>query len=297
MSNGNLQLQGEKSKEMYPHSVPHCQVKRFVLKKRSCLTSRKYVETNSKVQKTSSNSTHGILSPSASASTSKLVSHSTSSECVETNANFPNTVTNLILPTSSLSEPACQSTSMFVHNTQSNHMVDKTAQNMASYPTATFSSCSSELIGYPAPSVTTMSYKLESTHTVPSASVSNTNIHTHPQLRTASNTIETHATVIPTSTLKLNLSSKIKLPPNIQTLASRGILKSTKSIPLKKRVTFEDLISTVPAQTTEKTSEEETTVKNPPPTLGVSSSAMLVKNTHFTIVQNNCEHSTPTLTS
>ena len=78
MSNGNLQLQGEKSKKMYPHSVPPCQVKRFLLKKRSHPISLKYVETNSKVQKTSNNSTHGILSPSASASTSKLASRSTS---------------------------------------------------------------------------------------------------------------------------------------------------------------------------------------------------------------------------
>ena len=91
-----------------------------------------------------------------------------------------------------------------VHHTQSNHMVDKTAQNMASNPIATFSSCSSELVGSPPPSVT-MSYTLESTHTVPSASVINTNIHTHPHLSTASNTIKKHATVMPTSTLKLNL--------------------------------------------------------------------------------------------
>ena len=104
-------------------------------------------------------------------------------------------------------------------------MVDKAAQNTASNPTATFSSCSSELISSPAPSVTTMLYKLESTHTVPSAFVSNTNIHTHPPLRTSSDTIETHATVIPTSTLKLNLPLKIKLPPNIAALASRGMLK------------------------------------------------------------------------
>ena len=147
------------------------------------------------------------------ASTSKLVSRSTSPEYVVTNANLPNTITNSILATLSPFEPACQSTSTFVHHTQSNHTVDKTAQNMASNPTATFSSCSSELISSPAPSVSTMSYKLESTHMAPGASVSNTNIHTHPPLRTSSDTIETHATVIHTSTLKL--------PPNIATLASR----------------------------------------------------------------------------
>ena len=105
MSNGNLQLQGEKSKEMYPHSVPPCQVKRFLLKKRSCPTLPKYVENNSKVPKTSTNSTHGILSASGPASTSKLASPSTSPEYVETNANLPNTVTNSILPTSCPSAP------------------------------------------------------------------------------------------------------------------------------------------------------------------------------------------------
>ena len=105
MSNGNLQLQGEKSKEMYPHSVPPCQVMRFLLKKRSCPTSPKYVETNS---------THSISSASGSASTSKPASHSTSPEYVETNANLPNTITNSILPTSCPSVPKCQSTSTFV---------------------------------------------------------------------------------------------------------------------------------------------------------------------------------------
>ena len=180
-------------------------------------------------------------------------------------------------------------------------MVNKTAQNMASNPIATFSSCSSELVGSSAPSVT-MLYTLESTHTVPSASVIKTNIHMHPQLSTASDTIENHATVIPTSTLKLNLPLKIKLPLNIPTLASRSILKSTKSIPLKKRVTFEELMSTVPAHTTEKTSEEKATMKmhlfkmlcTPP---GVSSSATLLKNTHCAIVQNNHVHCTLTSTS
>ena len=94
-----------------------------------------------------------------------------------------------------------------VHHTQSNHIVNNTAQNMASNPIATFSSCSSQLVGSPAPSVTILS-TLESTHTVPRVSIMNTNIHTHPQLSTASNTIEKCATVIPTSTLKLNLALK-----------------------------------------------------------------------------------------
>ena len=56
-------------------------------------------------------------------------------------------------------------------------------------------------------------------------------------------------------------------------------------------------MSTVPVQTTEKTSEEEAAVKNAPPTQHISSSAMLLKNTHCAVVQNNCEHCTPTSTS
>ena len=70
MSNGNLQLRGEKSKEMYPHFVPLNQMKSFLLKKRSCPTSPKYVETNVKVQKSASNSTISMSSPSASGSPS-----------------------------------------------------------------------------------------------------------------------------------------------------------------------------------------------------------------------------------
>ena len=46
-------------------------------------------------------------------------------------------------------------------------------------------------------------------------------------------------------------------------------------------------MSIVPAQTIEKTSEEEATVKNAPPTQCISFSAMLLKNTHCAIVQNN----------
>ena len=87
-----------------------------------------------------------------------------------------------------------------------------------------------------------------------------------------------------------------------KTLASRGILKSTKSILLKKRVTFDELMSTVSAHTTEKTSEEKEIMKNAfnqnavhiP---SVSSSATLLKNTDCTIVQNNHVHCTPISTS
>ena len=99
MSNGNLKLMGKKSKEMYPHSVPLSQVKRFLLKKRSCPTSPKYVKTNPKVPKTATNSTIAMSSPSASGSpsTSKIVSRNTnlvSLKNVPTNAKVPNKSTN-----------------------------------------------------------------------------------------------------------------------------------------------------------------------------------------------------------
>ena len=100
MSNGNLKLIGEKSKEMYPHSIPLSRVKRFLLKKRSCPSSPKYVKTNPKVPKTATNSTIAISSPSAasgSPSTSKFVTCNTtltSLKNVQMNAKVPNTATN-----------------------------------------------------------------------------------------------------------------------------------------------------------------------------------------------------------
>ena len=139
---------------MYPHSVPPCQVKRFLLKKRSCPTSQKYVETNSKVQKTSTNSRHGISSSSSSAFTSKPASCSTSPKYGETNANLPNTLTNSILTTLCPSAPKCQSMSTFVapsttytvptvHHAPSNAVVDKTEHNTHLNPIASFIPCAS----------------------------------------------------------------------------------------------------------------------------------------------------------
>ena len=112
MSNGNLKLMGEKSKEMYPHFIPLIQVKRFLLKKRSCPTSPKYVQTNLKVPKTAINCTIAMLSPSASGSpsTSKFVACNTtltSPKNVQMNAKVSNTVTN---PSASVS----LSTSKFI---------------------------------------------------------------------------------------------------------------------------------------------------------------------------------------
>ena len=99
MSNGNLKLMGEKSKEMYPHFVPPSQMKRFLLKKRYHPTSPKYVKTNPKVLKTATNSTIAMSSPSASGSpsTSKFVTRNTSLTSLKNvpmNAKVPNTATN-----------------------------------------------------------------------------------------------------------------------------------------------------------------------------------------------------------
>ena len=118
MSNENLKLIGEKSKEMYPHLVPQSQVKRFMLKKRSCPTSPKYVEMNAIVSKTFTKSTDAILSPSASGSpsTSKFVTCSTT----------------LTLPTGD--------------HTQTNPVINRAVHDTVTNPIATFSACSGELV-------------------------------------------------------------------------------------------------------------------------------------------------------
>ena len=150
MSNGNLELIGEKSKEMYPHLVPLSQVKRFLLKKRSCPTSLKYVEMNAKVLKTFIKSTDASGSPS----TSKFVTCSTtltSPKNVEMNAKVPNTATN---PSASGS----QSTSKFVtpsttltslKNVETNAKVPNTATNSTiaiSSPSASGSPSTSKFV-------------------------------------------------------------------------------------------------------------------------------------------------------
>ena len=301
MSNGNLKLIGEKSKEMYPHLVPPSQVKRFLLKKKSCPTSPKYVETNAKVPKTFTKSTDAILSSSASGSpsTSKFVTCSTtitSPKNVETNVKVPNTATNpsasgsqstskFVAPSTALtslknvetntatnstiailspSASGSQSTSKFVthsttltlptgHHTQTNPIIDRTGHDMVTDPIATFSACLGELVHSSGPTVTLPTlHTVENMATVCTTSAINTNMYKHLQLSTAANTVEKSATGIPKSTLKLNPPLNIKLPTNIPPPAKKTILKAPNSIPLKKRVTFENLMATLPLDTTEK---------------------------------------------
>ena len=97
---------------------------------------------------------------------------------------------------------------------------------------------------------------VENMVTVLTTSVTNTNVHKHMQSSTASNTVKKSATRLTKSTLKLILPLNIKLPANIPPPAKKTILKGPNSIPLKKRVTFENLMATLPSNTT-----YDTTVK------------------------------------
>ena len=175
MSNGNLKLMSEKSKEMYPHSIPLSRVKRFLLKKRSCPTSSKYVETSAKVPKTAKNSTIAMSSPSASGSPS---------------------TSKFVTPSTTLTLPAR-------HPTQTNPIIDRTGHNTVINPTATSSGCSGQLVHSSGPTVTLpISHTVENIATVLTTSVMNTNMCKHPQLSTAANTVKKSATGIPKSTLK-----------------------------------------------------------------------------------------------
>ena len=183
MSNGNLKLTGEKSKEMYPHSVPLSQVKRFLLKKRSCPMSPKYVEMNANVPKTFTKSTDAILSPSASGSpsTSKFVTCSTtitSPKNVEMNAKVLNTATNSTIAILSPSASGSQSTSKFVtrsttltpptgHHISTNPVINRTVHDTVTNPIATFSVCLGELVHSSGATVTLpMLHTVENTATV-----------------------------------------------------------------------------------------------------------------------------------
>ena len=90
--------------------------------------------------------------------------------------------------------------------------------------------------------------------TVHTSFVINGNMYKNLQLSTAANTVKKSTTGIPKSILKLNLPLNIKLPANMPPPAKKTILKAPNSIPLKKRVTFENLMATLPLDTTEKTS-------------------------------------------
>ena len=109
---------------------------------------------------------------------------------------------------------------------------------------AAFSACSGQLVHSSGPTVTLpISHTVENMATGLTISVTNTNVCKHLQLSTAANTVKNSATGIPKSTLKLNLPLNIKLPTNIPPPAKKTILKGPDSIPLKKRVTFENLMA------------------------------------------------------
>ena len=209
-----------------PASVSLCTLK-FVAPT-TTITSWNNVEQNAKVPSTATNSTIAISSPcvSGSPSTSKFVALST-------------TVT---LPTG--------------HPTETNPVVDTTRHNTVTNPISTFSACSGQLFHSSAPTVTLISNTVENMAAVLATSVTNTNMYKHPQLSTAANTVEKSATGIPKSTLKLNLPLKIKLPTNIPPQGKKTILKGPNSVPLKKRVTFENLMATLPSNTTDDTTEK-----------------------------------------
>ena len=175
---------------------------------------------------------------------------------------------------------------------------------MVNNPIATFCVCSGELVHSSGPTVTLpTSQTVQNTATVHTTSVINTNTNKHPQLSTAANTVKKSTTGIPKSTLKLNLPLNIKLPTNILPPAKKTILKAPNSIPLKKRVTFENLMATLPLDTTEKTSQSNQIMSNAvnpntAQTLRVGSASALLKNTdnqiNHSIVQSNLVHCTPT---
>ena len=125
-------------------------------------------------------------------------------------------------------------------------------------------------------------------------------------MSTAVNTVEKSATGIPKSTLKLNLPLKIKLPTNILPQGKKTILKGPSSVPLKKRVTFENLMATLQSNTTDDTTEKRSQSNqmhnslnpNTPQTSMLMSASALLQNTdnqiNPSIVQSNLVHCTCT---
>ena len=147
---------------------------------------------------------------------------------------------------------------------------------------------------------------VENTATVLTTSVINTNMHKHPQLSTAANTVVKSAPGIPKSTLKLNLPLNIKLPTNIPPPAKKTILKGPNNIPLKKGATFENLMATLPSNTADNTTEKRSQSNqimnnslnpNTAQTPGLRSASTLLKNMdnqiNPSIVQSNLVHCTP----
>ena len=173
---------------------------------------------------------------------------------------------------------------------------------------ANFSACSGQPFQSSAPTVTLpISNTVENMATVLTTSVSNTNMCNYHQLSTAANTVKKSPTGIHKSTLKLNLPLKIKLPTNIRLQGKKSILKCPNSVQLKKRVTFENLMATLPSDTTddatEKRSQSNQIMNNSlnPNTLqtpALMSASALLQNTdnqiNPSIVQSNLVHSTCT---
>ena len=133
------------------------------------------------------------------------------------------------------------------------------------------------------------------------------------QLSTTGNTVKKSTTGIPKSTLKLNLPLNlnfplnIKLPTNVAPQAKKTILKAPSNISLKKIVTFENLMATLPSNTTDNTTEKRSQSNqimnnslnpNTAQTPGVMSASTLLKNMdnqiNPSIVQSNLIHLTPT---
>ena len=187
-------------------------------------------------------------------------------------------------------------------------MVDTTGHNMVTNPIATLSACSDQLFHSSAPTVTLpISNTVENTATVLTTSVTNTNMCKHLQLSTAANIVEKSATGIPKSTLKLNLPLKIKLPTSIPPQGKKAIYKGPSSVLLKKRVTFENHMATLPSDTTDDTTEKRSQSNqimnnslnpNTAQIPRLRSASALLKNTdnqiNPSIVQSNLVHCTHT---
>ena len=182
--------------------------------------------------------------------------------CVQTNAKVPNTEGNttcaIYSPSPSKFVPLSIALTLpSEHYTPTNHSVDRTVNHMVTNSIVTLG----ELVDSTVPTVTLpMLHMVENMATVCTTSV--INIKMHPQFSTGANTVKNSATGIPKSILKLNLPLNINLPANIPIPAQKRILKPMNSIPLKKRVTFENLMATLPLHTTEKTIQSTQIVKN-----------------------------------
>ena len=253
MSNGNLKFIGEKSKEMYPHSIPLSQVKRFLLKKTSCPTSPKYVETNPKVPETATNLTIAMLSPSASGSpsTSKFVACNTSLtplKNVPMNAKVPNTAVNpsasVSLSTLKFVAPITTLTSL--NNVELNAKVLSTDTNstiaISSPSTSEFVACSTTVAlptGHPTqtnPVVDRTGHNMVTNPIATFSACSGQLVHSSGPTVTLpiSHMVENTATVLATSVTNTNMYKHPQLSTAANTVkkSATGIPKSTLKLNL-----------------------------------------------------------------